>query len=118
MLDREINPPSFYEKENDSLNENELVEKIKSLEAKQFAKLDLAHELCKVWHKAKERIDWIKRSKAIPYEVAGGYFERQKDILKAERAFNWIDANINRLEKEGQEIQPELNSLEYQLKQL
>lgn len=113
-----INPPSFYEKENNSLNENELVEKIKSLEAKQFAKLDLAHELCNVWKQAQARIDVIKRSKAITYEVAGGYFARQKDLLKAEKAFNWIDSNINRLEKEGEELGLEIAGFEYQLKQL
>lgn len=117
MTDR-INPPSFYEKESDYLNENELVEKIKSLNAKQDAKLNLAHELCKVWHKAKERINWIQRSKAITYEVCGGYFARQKDLLKAESSFNWIDSNITRLEKEGEDLGLEITEYEYQLNRL
>ena len=111
--DRQINPPDFYEK--DGITEQQLLDQIAVLEKKQDEKYNLMDSFYNVWHKAKERIEWIKRSNAIPYEVAGGYFARQKDLLKAEKAFNWINATIDRLEKYCDDIQEQIDELEKQL---
>lgn len=112
--DRQINPPDFYKKDSEFSND-EIREKIKELYKEQQTKYDFAYSFSSVYNKAKERIECIKRSKAIPYEVAGGYFARQKDLLKAEKAFNWVNSTIDRLEKYCDEIQEQIDELEKQI---
>lgn len=114
--DRQINPPDFYEK--DRVTEQQLLDQIAVLEKKQDEKYNFMASFYSVYHKSKERIEWIKRSNAIPYEVAGGYFARQQDLLKAEKAFNWIDKTITRIENEISSIQLEVEELERDLKRL
>ena len=114
--DRQINPPDFYEK--DEVTEQQLLDQIAEIEKKQDDKLNFMATFFNVWHKAKERIEWIKRSKAIPYEVAGGYFARQQDLLKAEKAFNWIEQTITRLENEVSAMEQDVEYLQRELKRL
>lgn len=112
--DRQINPPDFYKKDSE-FSDDEIRDKIKALENEQQLKYKFVESFYSVWHKTKERIECIKRSKAIPYEVAGGYFARQKDLLKAEKAFNWVNSTIYRIEKYCDEIQEQIDELEKQL---
>jgi hypothetical protein len=58
-----INPPSFYEKD------------------EQPTEKDLARE---EWKDAKHKIEVIKKSESIVYNVIGGGIQRDKDIEEAE----------------------------------
>ena len=64
---------------------NNTIQRVLELESKTKIQ-QLMIDLSFLYVKAHKRIELIKNSKAITYELAGGYFERQKDLLKAEKA--------------------------------
>ena len=78
---------------------NNTIQRVLELESKTKIQ-QLMIDLSFLYVKAHKRIELIKNSKAITYELAGGYFERQKDLLKAEKALEWIDRNLYRLRTE------------------
>ena len=78
---------------------NTTIQRVLELQSKTKTQ-QLIIDLSFLFVKAHKRIELIKNSKAITYELAGGYFERQKDLLKAEKAFEWIDRNLYRLRTE------------------
>lgn len=79
---------------------NNTIQRVLEMESK-IKIQQLILNLSFLYVKAHKRIELIKNSKAITYELAGGYFERQRDLLKSEKALVWIDENIARLEKEN-----------------
>jgi len=109
-----INPPSFYEKETISLCElqeqrAELLKKQNAIGSKQIV-LDCIIE------KATKKIEVITNSNAIPYQLAGGYFNRQRDLLKAESVLNRLNNYWNALNEQWNELEYQMDELTYQIK--
>jgi prefoldin subunit 5 len=67
---------------------------------------------------AKKRIEKISVSEAIPYTVAGGYFERQNDILRYEYIISRLNESLDRNNKEWDNLESEIDELEYKLNNL
>lgn len=117
IQDRQINPDSFYEKETEFTSftlENDLA--------------SMRSEMRKIEHrvmvidnfieKELKKLEVIKNSNAIPYQVAGGYFEKQNDLLQCEyyiaRMNQSLDANHKKwedLEKMVEEYEAKLDNM-------
>lgn len=113
-----INPPSFYEKEQEFTSytlENDIDDVLKQMRSIEDRNIKIE----KIIVKAQAKLEKISKSEAIPYTVAGGYFERQNDMLSVEyvivRLNQWIEANDKKwegLEQRLEDLYVKLNNIQ------
>ena len=98
--------------------ESILIEQINKLDASTdilYSKIDCLHG---VLIKAEQKLNKIINSECLIYKLAGGYFDKQKDILKSESVKNRIAKYIESLEREYSSQLEDMYSLERELKRI
>lgn len=65
--------------------------------------------------KAMKKIEVIKNSNAIPYQLAGGYFARQNDLLKAESVLARLNQYWDKLDIQWFELENQIDELQREI---
>lgn len=98
--------------------ESMLLEQINKLDASTDILSNKIECLNSLLVKAEQKLNKITNSECLIYKMAGGYFEKQKDILFAESVKNRISKYIESLEREFQSQLESMYSLERELNRI
>lgn len=66
--------------------------------------------------KAMQKIEKIKTSQCIEYNLSGGYFARQRDLLNAEKVLNRLESYYKKLDQQWDELESQIDEINAQLK--